>query len=408
MDKRRGIGSIRWLENGKCLLRLSAGTDDFGNRIQLTRTVSAKNDREAERLLYEFYSERDTLRDEKVTHTPETLGALYAEWNANHVKTALRPKTAEFYDSLWKNHLKKYEKSKLTTFNPRMVYKILNDTRPVVQLKKDKNPRKADIKTGDRLKKGVFGLLKAMFNQAVKWGYMTDNPCLRVDVPTYKAVEKGYYSNEEITAIMELVSHEALKYQAIFYFAVLCGLRRGEIIGLQWDDIDFDAMTFSVRQAATRLTGEGTEEGDTKTRKSQRTLTLPRTLLPVLKGLRVEQAEAKLKLQQHWIDGGYVFTQWNGKLMCVDTPTNWWSKMREKHPELPDHKSLHTLRHTMATYMIQDNVPISDVSGALGHARQSTTLNIYSHVIEDSKKEAMTSYEDKIMKLKGRKKRTAE
>jgi integrase len=400
MSERRGVGSIRKLPSGKYLLRLSAQYDEFGNRIQLNRTVDVKTEREAEKALYDFYAKREKLRDEKVARAPETLGELYDEWLKNHVESTLREKTAETYKSYWKNHLSKYEKSKLKTFTPRMIYDILAHTEPVVQFKKDGKPRAANVKTGDRLKKGIFGMLKAIFNQGVKWGYMNDNPCFRVDAPTYKATEKGYYNETDIASIIEIVLQEDLKYQAIFFFAALCGLRRGEIVGLQWKDINYAAMTFAIEQAATRLAGQGTKEGETKNKKSMRTLQLPETLVPILHSLHADQAQRKLKLGEKWIDGDYIFTQWNGKLMCVDTPTTWWTKMRAKHPEFPAHKSLHTLRHTMATYMIQNNVPVSDVSGALGHSQQSTTLNIYSHVIEDSKKAAMTSYEQRILKCK--------
>jgi integrase len=393
----RSLGHIKKLDSGKYLLRLSAQYDDFGNRIQLNRTVDVKTDRDAEKALFDFYAEREKLRDEKLAKAPETLGELYDEWMKNHVAKQLRPKTAEFYGGLWKNHIAQYGRSKIKTFSVKMLNEILDAAVPKKQLKKDGKPRKSDNNTGDRLRKAVYVLLRALFGKAVQWGYIDTNPCLRIDTPQYHAKEKEIYALKEISSIINLVDLEKPKYQAIFYFAAFCGMRRGEIVGLQWDSIDFDAMTIEIKQAATRTKG-ATVEGKTKAKQSNRLLTLPEAIQPMLKKIRVEQAETQLSLGEKWHDGNYIFTQQDGSLMCVDTPSNWWTKMRSKYPELPQNKTLHTLRHTMATYMITSGVPVSTVSGALGHAQQSTTLNIYSKVVKDAKKEAMQNYETLILK----------
>jgi integrase len=395
---KRTLGHIEKLPSGKYLLRLSAQHDDFGNRIQLNKTIEAKNDRDAEKALFDFYAEREKLRDEKLTKAPETLGELYDEWMQNHVKKQLRPKTAQFYDSLWENHIKKYSKSRIKTFSVKMLNEIIDAAIPIKQKKKDGDLRKSN-NSGDRLRKGVFVLLRALFGKAVQWGYVVSNPCVRIDTPQYHAKEKEIYTLDEISAIIKIVDQEAPKYQALFYFAALCGMRRGEIVGLQWNCIDFDKMTFEIKQAATRTTG-ATTEGKTKAKESNRSLTLPEALYPILKKIKVEQNETQLLLGEKWHDGDFVFTQWDGRLMCVDTPSNWWTKMRKRHPEFPQAKTLHTLRHTMATYMIVSGVPVSTVSGTLGHAQQSTTLNIYSKVVKDAKKEAMQNYEAQILKKK--------
>jgi integrase len=176
-------------------------------------------------------------------------------------------------------------------------------------------------------------------------------------------------------------------------------MRRGEIIGLKWNDIDFERMTFEIKRAATPVKGEGTVTDKTKNVKSMRKLELPEVMKPILLSLRAKQSESKLRLDEKWIDENWIFTQWNGALMSIHTPDIWWSKMKREHDKIPD-KTLHTLRHTFATYLINNNVPLSAVSGALGHAQQSTTLNIYSHVLEDSKKAAMQAHEAHIMGLK--------
>lgn len=124
-------------------------------------------------------------------------------------------------------------------------------------------------------------------------------------------------------------------------------------------------------------------------------------MIPVLKKLRAEQNEAKLRLGDKWHDDGFVFTRPNGQIMGISAPDHWLAALKKKYPEFPK-KDLHTLRHTLATYLIENNVPISTVSGILGHAQQSTTTNIYSHVIEDTKAAALKAQEQMIMKLKSK------
>ena len=97
----RSIGNIQQLAEGKYLLRFSAGFDDFGKRIQVSKTVHCANEKEAERLLMEFYKEREKCRDDRITAKPQTLAQLYDEWMKNHVEKKLRPRTRAFYRNLW-------------------------------------------------------------------------------------------------------------------------------------------------------------------------------------------------------------------------------------------------------------------------------------------------------------------
>ena len=348
----RSIGNIQKLGEGKYLLRFSAGFDDFGKRIQVSKTVYCSNEKEAERLLMEFYKEREKCRENRVSNNPTTLQQLYDEWTRNHVDT-LAPNTQSFYAGLWRKHLKDKSKIKIKSIKPNVIYKILDDIPQA------------------RTKNGVYKMLKAMFNKAIKWGYMEDNPCNRIDTPKYKPEEKKTLSEADITRIIGIIGNEEVKYQAIFYFAVLCGLRRQEIIGLKWSDIDFGNNVFRVRRATTLQKGIGTIEKDTKTNKSKRNLFLHDILKIVLLQWQNEQAAHKAKVGDKWIENDWIFTQWNGELMDLHTPTNWWSDFVKANNITPT--TFHGLRHTAATFMIKNNIPISTVSGVLGHANGSAS-----------------------------------
>lgn len=119
---------------------------------------------------------------------------------------------------------------------------------------------------------------------------------------------------------------------------------------------------------------------------------LPDILKRILLKLRNEQNILREMYGDKWVDEDWIFTQNNGKIMNLQTPSHWWREFSEKHGI--NHVTFHGLRHTSATHMIRNNVPISTVSGVLGHANITTTLNTYTHVIEDTKKEAINIMAD--------------
>jgi len=237
-------------------------------------------------------------------------------------------------------------------------------------------------------------MLKAIFNKGVKWGFLSSNPCMKIDTPQYKPAEKKTLSEEQIHILSERITGEDLKYQAIYYFAVLCGMRRQEIIGLKWSDIDFKENKFKICRAASHIKGKGTRPADTKTDKSMRTLFLPEILKHILLRLRAEQRHIKFLFGDKWINEDWIFTQSNGHIMHIQTPTHWWSEFSKKNGI--DGITFHCLRHTAATFMIKNNIPISTVSGVLGHANIVTTLNTYTHIVEDTKKTAINVMADMV------------
>ena len=373
MKNKRNIGHIKKLGEGKYLLRLSCGFDEFGKRIQPSKVVYCKNDTAAEKELIEFYKQKEKLYQEHTTGAPKTIEALYNEWYKNHVERNLSPSTQAFYKNLWERFLSDKGRAKLATFSAKTIYMIIDG----VPTPRNKN--------------AVYKMLCAMFNKAVKWGYATANPCAAVDTPQYVAEEKQALTPEQITVVAKEIEKEETKYRIAFFFAALCGLRRQEIIGLKWDDIDFFNNSFYIRRAAIYVKGKGTITKEPKTKKSARKLFLPQQLKQLLIEHKHEQTQLKLLLGDKWRGDNWVLTQADGSIMHFQTPSHWWEKFAKKNGI--SGVTFHGLRHTAASYMIKNNVPITTVSGVLGHANTSTTLNIYSHMLEDTKKEAINSLE---------------
>lgn len=371
---KRAVGHIQKLDGDKYLLRLSCGFDEFGKRIQPSKVIHATSDTEAEKALMDFYAQRDKIAYAQKMSAPKTIAALYDEWMKYHVKRNCADSTQTFYADLWRGYISGKGRAKLDALTPKTIYAIID---PI-----DK----------PRTKNAVFKLLKGMFAKAVKWGYMEHNPCDRIETPKYKADEKKPLSARDISLVTQNIGKEELKYQALFYFAALCGLRRQEIVGLKWDAIDFEQNRFFIRRAATEKRGSGTTTKAPKTEKSARVLYLPEQLKEILQKHKAAQERQKHIMGDKWQGGDWVFTQANGKIMSIQTPSHWWKEFAERLGITGI--TFHGLRHTAASYMIKNHVPITTVSGVLGHSNTSTTLNIYSHMIEDTKQDAINILAD--------------
>jgi len=384
MQDRRKIGSINKISENKYILRISSGYDDLGRRIQFSRTITAGNDTAAEKELHKFYNEKMKLMAEK--KAPSSLNDLYNEFTKNHVCN-LRTTTQGYYSDLWNNYIKKAGCLKLSKITPLTIKMII-----------DGISSRQNNYSCDRTKKGVYGMLFTMFKKAKMWGVIENNPCENVEPPKYKSKEAKIYNTEQLELIISYILKEDLRLQAIFFLSVLCGLRRSEIVGLKWDDIDKPANKIYVRRAAAKAKEIGTYTDKTKNTKSTRILPLPETVLSILDRLYNEQLIDSQNKGDIWEDENWLFTKWDGTIMNVDRPTELWGKFLKKYPDLPK-TNLHALRHTCASLLINSGTDIVTVGDILGHAQTSTTLNIYAHTIERSKVKALTDLEANIIKI---------
>ena len=163
---------------------------------------------------------------------------------------------------------------------------------------------------------------------------------------------------------------------------IYTGLRRGELCGLEWKDIDFDNQTMSVQRNSLYLPDKGIYTDTTKTRSSMRVIKLPAVACQLLKDHKVWQNKERLQLGDQWHNTDRLFTQWDGNPIHPDTVSGWFAKFIKK-TDLPP-VTLHSLRHTNATLLIANKADIRTVSQRLGHAQTSTTVNIYAHAIQSA------------------------
>lgn len=174
-------------------------------------------------------------------------------------------------------------------------------------------------------------------------------------------------------------------------FDLFSGLRRGELLGLKWEDIDMDARTLTVQRTLNYLPQKGVYVDSPKSTTSRRPLHLSGTAVALLLEQQAWQNDRRAELGDTWTETGYVFTTDDGNTIFPTSVTTWFREFI-RGTGLP-YVSVHSLRHTFASLQISDGVPLVVVSRQLGHAKASTTANIYAHVIAEAEAKADQTFD---------------
>lgn len=243
-----------------------------------------------------------------------------------------------------------------------------------------------NAKLASKTVKHYHSFISSVLERAVKWGYILDNPCRRVDPPKIERKKISCLSQEEAKLFLKGLSTEPLESQAIFYTLLFTGLRRGELLGLEWSDINFEEKTLTVQRSSLYTHVNGTFTDTTKNESSKRTIAISDELIYTLKRYKEEQTTLKNTAGDLWTDSDRLFVKWNGQPMSTNKPYKLLQKLLEKY-DLPK-VSLHSLRHTNATIMIMSGVDLNTTSERLGHSQTSTTMNIYVHHIKSANEKA--------------------
>ena len=205
--------------------------------------------------------------------------------------------------------------------------------------------------------------------------------------------------------LLDCLQNEPLKYRAMITLLLYSGMRRGELCGLTWSDVDFEENIIDINKSSLYVTGSGTIEDTTKTFSSQRVIKIPSPVMEILHEHRREQLGKRLALGDKWEDSGKVFTQWNGSPIYPRTVTSWFAEFVKRN-DLP-HVSIHSLRHTNATLLIANGTDLRTVSKRLGHSNMTTTGNIYTHAIQTADERAAETLNDILTLREGKKSRRA-
>ncbi len=317
----------------------------------------------------------------------------------------------------------------LSALNPLFLQEYVNTMQST-----PKSPDKPDLPSHGTVKRRM-AVLSAMLSQAVRWNLIQSNPMDRVQIKSKSSLQQEktmcfnqqqaetflhildtplYYQygsrtradkSGKVYQIQEYQSAHKIQSQLklFFYFAMFTGCRRGELIALTWGDIDFEKATVSITKSTCRAGGQVITKA-TKTKGSVREITVPAAVMTLTRQWRAEQKRYRLSIGSKWCGDDYVFIQWDGSQMGLETPyqafrriINNYNMQQEREEEKLPLIPLHGLRHTAATLLISQGVDIRTVSGRLGHANTSTTLNVYAEYLKELDRTASDKLESLLL-----------
>lgn len=239
-------------------------------------------------------------------------------------------------------------------------------------------------------------VISAILHDAVEWQFILSNPADRVKPPKVTKKPVAFYDENQTKSLIKALENEPLKYQVMVLLDIFAGLRSLELMGLEWSDIDFDKNQININKASQYLKGKGIFTKSTKNASSNRVISLPKYIFDLLNEYKSVQDQERLKCGDLWKNSNRLFTTWDGKPLFPYSLSSWFPKFLKRH-NLPK-ITPHGLRHTSATLLAAQGLEATAISKRLGHARTSTTMEIYAHALRSSDHHAANLLESALLK----------
>lgn len=382
-------GSIEKRGKNSYRLTVSEGFDLDGKPMIHRKTVhGTKKDAEVE--LAKFVTE---VQNGLVIDGKSLKFSEFTEiWKRDYGSKELAPSTYRRYLGMLESRILPYlGHFKLDKIKPTDIMKFYD------MLDKDTQIRRIKCNNGYRTLKPLsqktilehHRLIRAMLHKAVYWQLLFNNPCERVQPPRSRKPKRRYYDDEQCKILLSNLnelSTDEIKYKTAITLTLFTGVRLGELMGLEWSDIDFTNGIVSINKSSQYLADKGVFTKTPKTESSIRDVAIPDFVVSLLEEYRLWYEMQKSIYGELWTDSNRLFVQSDGKPMHPSTISKWFVKF-VKDIGLPV-INFHGLRHTNATLLISQNIDVAVVAARLGHAQITTTFNFYVHPIISHNKSA--------------------
>lgn len=391
-------GSIE--KRGKNSYRLSclAGYNLQGKPIKKTKTVHGTK-KEAEIELAKFVAD---VQNGMVIEGKSLKFSEFTEiWKRDYGSKELAPSTYKRYCRMLETRLLPYfghfYVNKIKPTDIMQFYDLLSKDTQLVR-KKDNDGNKTLKPLSGKTILEHHRLLRAMLHKAVYWQVIVSNPAERVQPPKAKKPKRKYYDDDQCKILLEnleQLDEEQIKYKTAIILTVFTGVRLGELMGLEWNDIDFRNGIVSINRSSQYLADTGVFTKVPKTESSIREVAIPDFVISLLEEYKLWYDEQKSLYGELWIDSNRLFVQADGKPMHPSTISKWFVKFIGQIglPVI----NFHGLRHTNATLLIAQNIDVAVVAARLGHAQITTTFNFYVHPIIAHNKKAGFALENLLL-----------
>ena len=240
-------------------------------------------------------------------------------------------------------------------------------------------------------------VISQALDMAVKNNLIAANPCQFVILPPLVRYESTYYNEKQLKALFTALDDDPLL--PLVKITALYGLRRSELLGLQWDSINFEAQTMTIRHTVSKVT-EVVAKDKTKNASSRRTFPLTPEALDIFRTAKNLEEQNRVAFGREYQDNSYVFKWADGHTYSPDYVSHRFNDLLKKH-NLP-HIRFHELRHSCASMLISMGWTLKDVQEWLGHSDIQMTANIYSHLDIGRKANIAASLTDKFEAVSGR------
>ena len=223
-------------------------------------------------------------------------------------------------------------------------------------------------------------LISSILSFAVKWGLLEINVAKNADPPKKVQTDIDILDEYQLKQMLTLLDDEPIVFRTMIKLLIYTGMRRGELCGLEWKDINLDTGVLRIERSSQYIGNKTIITKEPKTKAGKRTLMLSASMCTSLKEYQLWQNEQKELLGDLWEEHDRLFTQAHGLRIYPDTVSQNFLKFIRKHNL--KHVTLHSLRHTNASLLVAEGIDIRTVSQRLGHANTSTTLNMYTHALQ--------------------------
>ena len=391
-------GSIEKRGKNSYRLTVSEGFDLNGNPMIHRKTIhGTKKDAQVE--LAKFVTE---VQNGLVVDGKSLRFSEFTEiWKRDYGSKELAPSTYKRYCRMLETRLLPYfGHFYINKIRPTDIMKFYDLLEKDTQLVRKKG------NNGSKTKKPLSGktilehhrLLRAMLHKAVYWQLIVSNPAERVQAPKARKPKRKSYDDEQTKILLEnleQLSIEDTKYKVAIILTVFTGVRLGELMGLEWQDIDFKNGIISINRSSQYLSDMGVFTKTPKTESSIREIAIPEFIISLLEEYKLWYEEQKSIYDELWANSDRLFVQSDGKPMHPSTISKWFVKYVAQIglPVI----NFHGLRHTNASLLVAQNIDIAVISARLGHAQISTTLDFYVHPLLSHNRKAGYALENLLL-----------
>lgn len=373
-------------------ITVSCGYNSYGKKIRKSMTYTPSPNM-SDRQIKKEVNRQAVLFEESCKNGTAASGGkikfddFVKQFYLINAKDFLSELDFNYYKSILKNHI-----------SPVLGHMKLKEIKPIhvqefVNIIKEKPSNKS--KSGKLAATSVrryFTVLQSVMHHAYKLGLIGINPASsdRITLPRIEEPTTEILTKEELDIIFNLLNDEQLMFKLLIHIAINSGCRRGELVGLQWSDVDFKTGVITIQRSNYKVKNGPIRSKEPKNKK-KRFVTLPPYCMELLKEYRKKQNVLQFELGDAWCGNNWIFIQADGKPMNPTTPTQWFSKFLKKHNL--KHIKFHALRHTSATLLLANGTNIKNVASRLGHAQLKTT-NRYVHALDAADMEAANKFEE--------------